>query len=227
MNMIFAKGRALIPVALLLSGCVSTQISSNNELEKENYRKAILDAAVIESFEIKSLPVIDENQVMVVTWTEYTDSYKEGKETTLKWGDVWVTLDDDVKTRCQQFQKANLVGDIQKLLGLPLDNTAKRSFVTLKVDSSSLFRPCASPSIHAEKCTADFPENTPQEHAAWYAYQTAQSYQVETGYPWTRLGYTYNWTSGENEVGPAEFVIKKGSKAVTISITDTSLYCTK
>ena len=73
----------------------------------------------------------------------------------------------------------------------------------------------------------DFPENIPQEHAAWYAYQTALSYQGETGYPWTRLGYTYNWKSGENEVGPAEFVVKKGSKAVAISITDTSSYCTK
>ena len=225
--MTYDNWRALIPIALLLSGCASTQISFNNELEKENYRKAILDAAVIESFEIKSLPVIDKNQVMVVTWTEYPGSYKEGKETTLEWGDVWVTLDNDVKTRCQQFQKTNLVSDIQKLLGLPPENTEKRSFVTLKVDSSSLFRPCASPSIRAEKCTAGFPENIPQEHAAWYAYQTALSYQGETGYPWTRLGYTYNWKSGENEVGPAEFVVKKGSKVVTISITDTGLYCTK
>ena len=103
-----------------------------------------------------------------------------------------MTLDNDVKNRCQQFQKTNLVSDIQKLLGLPLDNIAKRSFVTLKVDSSSLFRPCASPSILSEKCTVDFPENIPQEHAVWYAYQTALSYQGETGYPWTRLGYTYN-----------------------------------
>ena len=227
MNITFGNCRTLIPIALLLSGCSSTQVISNNELEKENYRKAILDAAVIESFEIKSLPGIDENQVKVVTWTAFPDSYKEGKEITLGWGDVWVTLEGDVKTRCQQFQKINLIADIQKLLGLPLDNTAKRSFVTLKVDSSSMFRPCASPSILSEKCTADFPENIPQEHAAWYAYQTALSYQGETGYPWTRLGYTYNWKSGENEVGAAEFVVKKGSKAMAISITDTNSYCTK
>jgi len=225
MTMVSGNYRTLIPIALLLSGCSSVQIASDNELEKENYRKAIHDAAVIELFEIKPLPVIDQNQVMVVTWTEYPDSYVEGKETTLKWGDVWVTLDNDVKSRCQHFQKTNLASDIQKLLGLPLDNAEKRSFVTLKVDSSSLFRPCASPSIRAEKCTTDFPENIPQEHAVWYAHQTAQSYQVEPGYPWTRLGYTYNWKSGENEVGPAEFVVKKDSKAMTISVTSTSLYC--
>ena len=155
--MTFGNYRTLIPVALLLSGCASTQLSSNNELEKENYRKAILDAAVIESIEIMSLPVIDENQVKVVTWTAFPDSYKEGKETILGWGDVWVTLDNDVKNRCQKFQKTNLIADIQKLLGLPLDNTAKRSFVTLNVDSSSIFRPCASPSILSEKCTSGLP----------------------------------------------------------------------
>lgn len=227
MNIALGFRRLLITVVLLSPGCSSIQISSNNELEKDNYRKAIFDAAVIESSEIQLLPVIDEDQVKIVTWTEYPDSYEAGKEVILNWGDVWVTLDDDVKTRCQDFQKTHLVSDIQKLLGLPLNNSEKRSFVTLKVDSSSLFRPCANPSIHAEKCTSNFPENIAQEHAVWYAHQTAQSYQLETGYPWTRLGYTYNWKSGENEVGPAEFVIKKGSKAMTLSVTETSLYCTK
>ena len=85
MNMIFRNFCILIPVVLLLYGCSSTHIYSNNGLEKDSYRKAILDAAVIELIEIKSLPVIDEKHVKVVTWTAFPDSYKEGKETILGW----------------------------------------------------------------------------------------------------------------------------------------------
>jgi len=225
--MVFCNYRTLVAMALLTSGCSTIQMKTSSEVEAESYKNAILDAAVIETSEIMPLPVIGEGPVKVVTWTEYPDSYKEGQETTLKWGDVWVTLDNDVKTRCLNFQQTQLLSDIQKLLGLPLSNTQKRSFVTLEVDSNSLFRPCADPSINATKCTAKFPENVPQEHYAWFAGQTAQSYQVASGYPWTRLGYTYNWKSGESEVGPAEFVIKKGSKALTVSVVDTSQYCIK
>ncbi len=214
---------AFIPLALLLSGCSVIDLKFTDE--KENYKNALLDAAVIESSEVMSLPVIGEGRVKVVTWTAYPDSYKEGQESILQWGDVWVTLDNDVKSRCKNFDQEQLPGDIQKLLGLPLDKTQKRSFVTLEVDSSSLFRPCADPSIKADKCTSDFPEEVSLQHSAWFAAQTAMSYQVESGYPWTRLGYTYNWKSGESEVGPAEFVIKKGSKATTVSVVDTNNYC--
>ena len=216
-----------LAIALLISGCSTVQVSSINEIEKENYQKAIIDAAIIEKTEIVPLPIVNEDTVRVVTWTKFPDSYPEGKETTLKWNDVWVTLDDDVKSRCQNFHKDTLVSDLQKLLGLPLDNSGERSFVTLEVDSNSLFRPCANPSLQAEECSPEFPEDIPQTHVSWYAYQVAKSYQFGTGYPWTRLGYTFNWKSGESEVGPAEFVVKKGSKVLFISVKNTSLYCIK
>lgn len=224
-----AVHRALFLVSVfpvMLYGCSSLQRLSD-ENEKTDYRKAIMDAAVIEKTEIATLPLIREKRVRVVTWTKYPDSYPVGQESTLKWGEVWVTLDNDVKSRCEKFREDDLITDIQKLLGLPPNPDEKRSFVTLEVHSSSLFRPCANPSLAAEKCSATFPDDVSASHASWYAFQTANSYNTNSGFPWTRLGYTYNWKAGENEIGAAEFVIKKGAKVRSVSAQDTNSYCMK
>jgi len=225
--MIFFQTRFFLLLVVLLSGCSTLQLSPDLKLEKELYRQAIRDAAVIEACEIKLLPVITERRIRVVSWTKYPDSYQIGQEMVVDWGELWVTLDNDVKSRCQQFEQQQRISDTQKLLGLPLDNEAKRSFVILELDSDVLFRPCANPSIKENHCSQQFPETVSKVHFEWYAKQTAQSYQPYPGFPWTRLGYTYNWKEGEDEVGVAEFVVKKGSKVLPISIVDTDLYCSK
>ena len=227
MKIIFSKFQILIVFALLTSGCSTLQLSSVSETEKRNYEKAISDAAVIEKAEIVPLPVIDKKKknIRVVTWTKYHSSYPVGKETTLKWGEVWVTLDKDIKSKCRNFYKKTLTHDLQKLLGLPLDSSGKRSFVVLEVDADSLFRPCANPSLQARECSSRFPKDVSPEHISWYAHHSALSYKFEKGYPWTRLGYTYNWKLGADEVGVAEFVVKKGSKAEVLSVEDSISYC--
>jgi len=45
------------------------------------------------------------------------------------------------------------------------------------------------------------------------------------GYPWTRLGYTYDWGSNAGEIGLSEFVLRAGSAALIQSITATNDYC--
>lgn len=225
--MLCIQPRTILLLLFLLSGCSTLQQRADIKLEKELYKQAINDAAVIEACEIELLPVITEPRVKVVTWTNYPNSYHTGQEMIVDWGALWVTLDNDVKSRCLKFDQEQRVADIQKLLGLPLDNEAKRSFVTLEVDSDMLFRPCANPSIKENQCSADFPKNVSKAHFEWYAKQTALSYQPYTGFPWTRLGYTYNWKEGENEVGLAEFVVKEGSKVLPVSVVETALYCSK
>lgn len=229
MKVILSKFQSIVVFALLISGCSTLQLSSVDEIEKRNYQNAIIDAAIIEKTEIVLLPIIDKNKkkVRVVTWTKYPDSYPIGKEVKTRWGEIWVTLDPDVRSRCQNFPKETRINDIKKLLGLPLDHSRKRTFVVLEVDADSLFRPCANPSTETETCSSKFPENVSHNHIYWYAHHVALSYQEKKGYPWTRLGYTYNWKYGANEIGVAEFVIKKDSKVRAVSVDDTSSYCTK
>ena len=48
---------------------------------------------------------------------------------------------------------------------------------------------------------------------------------VITHFPWTRLGYTYDWGSKEpKKVGGSEFIIKQGVTIYLHSITPTNDY---
>ncbi|MBK8453511.1 MAG: hypothetical protein WAQ53_14365 [Thiofilum sp.] len=47
----------------------------------------------------------------------------------------------------------------------------------------------------------------------------------DKGYPWTRLGYTYDWGKPNNPIGFSEFVIDKGAKVEVKSVTTTAKYC--
>lgn len=212
-------------LAIFLTGCAGLGVAPDKATEQQAYRKAIMDAAVIEAGEIRPLPTIPPGKVRVVTWTKFPDSYPMGKPVALKWGEVWVTLAGDVKNRCRQFPAATAVSDVQKLLGLPADNAEKRNFVTLEVDTASMFRPCANPGLQDKSCSPTLPDDVPASHAAWYARQSSQSYQLDGGFPWTRLGYTYNWKNGANEVGVPEFVIRKGASVLPLASVATGDYC--
>ncbi len=62
------------------------------------------------------------------------------------------------------------------------------------------------------------------DHAVFFANQKISSYKVK-GYPWTRLGYTYDWNPNTTDYGASEYVIKKNSKVEIVSIISTEAYC--
>ena len=45
------------------------------------------------------------------------------------------------------------------------------------------------------------------------------------GYPWSRLGYTYDWGNPESEVGLSEFVVAAKSKVVIEKVYSNAEYC--
>lgn len=54
-------------------------------------------------------------------------------------------------------------------------------------------------------------------------------YDPKTGppYPWTRLGYTYDWGNAKSRVGLSEFVIRKGARLTVHSVSTTEGYAQK
>ena len=115
---------------------------------------------------------------------------------------------------------------IEQLLGLPPGN-GKTLFVEMEVPSDSLFRPCADPSTAATRCRAAAP-TAGSEHAAWFLDLMAQSYTASEAdpYPWTRLGYTYDWAPGApDRVGLSELVVRAGTEATVLSVVDNETYC--
>jgi hypothetical protein len=149
-------------------------------------------------------------------------------------GDVWVSHGEEVLEHCSQF--SDVVLGLQQLLGLPpqLDQP-QSSWQMLVVDvpgPQTLFRPCANPDpTTSGPCSEEFPATYPcydpqgcegegldakmEAHRAWTAGQAFSSWQIpETwfGYPWTRLGYTYNWNpDAPSIVGTSEYVIPEGT----------------
>lgn len=218
----------LILGVLVLQACQSQLIDKPQPATlKSVYQLSIEDAAVIQPEEVLPLPQITQDRARFVTWTSYPDSFKPGEELTLSWGDTWVTLDGAVQRQCQNYarDKGELNIRIQQLLGLPPEATAKRFFVVLDVKTENMFRPCANPELNSSSCTAQFPDTASESHKAWYAGQTALAYQFPGGYPWTRLGYTYDWNPAANDVGTFEFVVRKGATVKVVSVTPTLEYC--
>jgi hypothetical protein len=193
------------------------------------YEMAVKDAEIASREEIsKNLTAIVESnndliweklktnqtRVMVVTWTGDFYDDKVGRSIEID-RYVWVTAAPELKDFCTDYQTEypNLTIRLKQLLGLPPD-AAKSRFVEIWVYPNDLFRPSPDPEITDNEAELTFPEsrflNVSAEYIMWFNEQMAGSYDQD-GYPWTRLGYTYDWANPESEVGLSEFVINKGS----------------
>ncbi len=64
-------------------------------------------------------------------------------------------------------------------------------------------------------------------HLAWMCQNWLSSYTGAKKYPWTALGYTYDWGDPLDPRGPSEFVVPGGETVVFESLTDTLEYCGK
>ncbi|HTN92939.1 MAG TPA: hypothetical protein VL242_55105 [Sorangium sp.] len=202
----------------------------------ELYQAAVADAEIAEESErVDTLTAIDdennglvrdaEDRVLMVTWTSYA-GYDElvGEETDLA-VEVWVTAAPELQAFCRArgLEGSALSLRLEQLLGLPPGN-GKDRVVQLWVPAASLFRPSPDLEIDDSVAELDFPTGTPQEHVDWFNDLKATSYG-EDGYPWTRLGYTYDWSPDGEEVGLSEFVIRQGTTVVVDSVTPQDEYC--
>jgi hypothetical protein len=152
--------------------------------------------------------------------------------------DVWVTAVPEVQNTCQQFT-GDIALRLRQLLGLtPMQKFAH--FVVIVVKQGDIFRPTVNPDPTTtlpcdcpieSNCGEAFPKGVSPEHVAWLANQMLGSYtisessQVRTGYPWTRLGYTYDWRLGSTKYGASEFVIRRGSVVTVEEIVPYETYC--
>jgi hypothetical protein len=49
--------------------------------------------------------------------------------------------------------------------------------------------------------------------------------EAPDGYPWTRLGYTYDWAPGASGIGASEFVTRKEMPVIVKAKVPTVAYC--
>ncbi len=144
---------------------------------------------------------------------------------------IWVTTAPTLQNLCRDKKfgrKEGLNLRLKQMLGLP-PNAKKAYFIEFWVKPADLFRPCPDAEIDDTGCGLEFPSNATDTHKAWINDNRLGSYYNGTwdsDYPWTQLGYTYDWNEkNKMHVGMSEFVIDTSSNVVVNAFYTTEEYC--
>ena len=223
------------------------------------YLDAISDMALAVPADVSHAldPITPGKPVTVATWIR-DDQLKRYKSAggwidTLP-ADTWVTEEPHLKDLLTAFAGAN--GGDPELLTLRLEqrlglapHSAKTTFVSFTIadpdPDKNIFRPCAS-AIDTTSCAIrssadDDCSTSPQPqscaaHNLFFYKQYYSSYGVArpTGFPWTSLGYTFDWALGPADgtghasfvrFGESEYVVPKGTPITIVGAAKTADYC--
>lgn len=190
------------------------------------YDQAIMNASThsLHPVELLTIPSRKIQSIHFVTWTRR--SYSFGVQKLAE--NVWVTVDFQMRKACRAFAVHRLSLNIEQLLGMPpLKNYSgwhivTMSLLTMQHASPRLFRPClATHSIIESTCR--YQDNPSAEGYLWGEQNLLQKpARLKSQYPWTGLGYTYNWNpQASSKVGLSEFVISKGT-VVNVRVSQTA-----
>lgn len=216
----------ILALALLCAPC-----ALGAEAVEELYAQAVEDAKTIEPEERLPLkttltrndPYTQWNeqgdQVLVCTWNDTPERYPAGATVTVGDEPVWVFSGAEFEA----WYAENAAGvenwelRLCQLIGLPPD--AGYTHVTaLWAHPADLLRPALDPDVTTNTMAGELTgEDWYQD---WFADNTATSYGPG-GYPWTRLGYTYDWADNGTEYGLTEFILPTGVQA-TVEFTATT-----
>ena len=121
-------------------------------------------------------------------------------------------------------QEVKLRLRILQYLGLRLnDFNQKTHFVTIIAQKSDIRRPCLNPEkIDDVVCQ---PFNTQEARDNFMKDKDNQGL-ISEHYPWTGLGYTYDWGNPKKPTGASEYVIKKGATVYIESVEKTCDFLT-
>ena len=153
------------------------------------------------------------------------DACKEGRECSQYRYDTWVTVVPELKDSFRTSTPKPL--QIAQLLGLPPGDAQRYAYMLeMYVAPQDIFRPCPDPEITDCECELDFPPelfwifnptdtvydeqnnlNTFVDYQTWFTNRKNYIYTAIYPYPWTGLGYTYDWGNPDNYVGLSEFVV--------------------
>jgi hypothetical protein len=175
------------------------------------------------------------SRVLVLTWTNrpFYDNAVGQDYILPEDATVWVTVVPELKHFIARHPWEITPLRIEQLLGLPPDN-GKTKFVEIWVNPKDLFRPSPDPETTDHEAELRFPTSHSRfvifndqmrivewdaekgadvsySYRKWFLHRKNTIYSGNYPYPWTRLGYTYDWGNPMNHVGMSEFVILGGS----------------
>lgn len=205
-----------------LAACGGKKLSDD-----ELFANAVRDAVFADEDEILPLVNIrkgaknviwseDGKSVLVAFMHKYPDSYPAGEEIELKWGNVWCVSAGEFHEWMKNSKEnvKNWTERLHQLMGMPYSK-GYNTVTALWVDASLIYRPAYVTDANAEmknvlQKTGD--EEFDTKYKEWFDGNIIWSY-FDSAFPWTRLGYTYDWADNGTEYGLSEFLVFSGAKA--------------
>ncbi len=199
----------------------------------------------------------EQGQILMSSWTKaayFLDpvDHQPGVRFTLP-VDMWLTPAPIVQSFCRELGLDGPMLDLrlEQLIGLP-PGRGKDAFVEFWADPQDLFRPCPDPEISDHECQVEIPvidrsSEQPWDctlrrqvsgkyvtvhpgHLRWMCDIWAGSYghqELYDNYPFTALGYTYDWGNPKDHRGLSEYVAPRGSTVVFHRLLSTEQNCSK
>ena len=226
-----AAGYPNIPYCEVIDTKGSTvTFMDRDSLYREQYKTAREKSKNLSSDDIYPLITIEEgsdmaslsgdnSQVVLVTWHNDPNRFKDGEITSLKDGEVlWAYTDKEfLKWFRENHEKVdNWDVRLKQLLGKPLESD-NRYFTVFWASVTDVFRPAFFPEINSNMMNTTFTNTLEEDTTAnamwfknWFDKEKA-SVRKDAGL-WTRLGYTYDWGNPDSKYGLSEFIVKEGAQ---------------
>jgi len=208
---------------------------------KKQYNLAVLDAKVAEPWEIYrsliavinygdssagqgnlvwSADSLGRMRILAVSWMKQSTTQYWPVGTTFKTNNKqaymsWITTSPEMLDfmKKNQFTDSSLLHlRLAQVLGMPPD-TKNNFFVEFWVYPENLFRPTPDPEVTDHEADLYFPSWVSRKHRDWFMNEIRNKYDTGTAsaFPWTRLGYTYDWATPLHPIGMSEFVVDTSS----------------
>jgi hypothetical protein len=177
-----------------------------------------------------------ERYIKMVSWKANPKWFpNNGKYNTSSY-DIWVTVAPIIQDSCRNYFKTQKDPNmrLRQLLGLqPL--TVETFFLELWVKPADLYRPTPDNETNDNTAGLNMPSNVSPGYREWFNHTRAFQYNdcndtlfKQYGYPWTQLGYTYDWSpENPSHEGLSEFVINQQTNVYISGKHLTSSYCSE
>lgn len=200
-----------------------------------SYQEAVLDAMVAEPQEIRPLVVLSQDSALSTIQGQYVllgsihhfpESYPDSTVMQLP-VTAWTFTDKELiawlKDPKHVLPDNQEIWRLKQMLGLPPHEYYSHiSFYWVHL--KDVIRPATSIDPRQEVMQPVLNQATPLLYKEWFQEQVVDAYSSHL-YPWTRLGYTYDWGKSEQDdaYGVSEFLVHRGavvSVAVTLPLID-------
>lgn len=209
------KKHILLLLVLVLSVCLPAGLAEETQPLEELWKSAMADAVFSEDDEVFELVCLTQDdpqviwddsakRVLLLTWHDYAQDCAPGEA--LEYEEIWASSLGEMENWFRENGAGVTDWDLRfaQLLGLPEDAGYTR-FTAFWVSPEEVIRPAYVPDVTAQMVN-DYGKVTDPEYKAWFDANILYSY-FESEYPWTRLGYTYDWSGAASPYGLTEFLV--------------------